>query len=351
MATGRLGCGINEAFITGKGGSPRIMSLLGADDISWSRQLDDTSEAQVVIRNNADCCDVIGDVEPWCHELHIKRGDDTVWVGPVVEVLYSFDTVTINARDVTVWMTKRVAEVDIDNEGSPLDIVDIAQNVLNVAFAEDDPGVLPYVASSPSGLVTERKFLAYTDTAYNQLEALADTGLNYTVVGRTVVLGGENLPLSQIATLRDEHILSDVTLTKSGLLQGNRYFVHFDEDGNLPAIADVDKQCYGLLEVVRPNNDSLPTLENAQQVADVYVSRVGTAPRLLDMGGNARLSPETPWTIQDMIPGARVSVSLTRLCIDVFRSFRLTGVFVKQGISGEEISIQLGDINAVTGNL
>lgn len=353
-SNGRLGCAINEAFITGRGGSPILMGLTGADSIDWDRRLDDTSQAQVVVKNNSECCDVIADVEPWCHELHIKRGEEEVWVGPVTEVLYNFDNVTIKARDMTFWLTKRVAEVDIDNSatgtGIPLDIVTIAQNVLTIALIEDDPGILPYVLPYPSGLITQRKMPAYTDNAFNQLQSLADTGLNYTAVCRTIILGGTNIPLAPIATLTDSNILSDVTLIKSGLLQGNRYFVHFDNDLNSPAMSEVAKQCYGLLEEIRHGNDNLPGFDDAKQVATTYVNFVGTAPRLLDMGSEAKLSPDTPWTISEMIPGARVDVALSRLCIDVFQSFKLSSMQVKQSFKGEEVSIKLGDIS-ITGNL
>src|SRR4029079_14242003 len=103
--------------------------------------------------------------------------------------------------------------------------------ILLVAFAEDDPCAIDYISALPSGIVGARCFPPYTDTAFDQLDALSQTGApEYTVDGRTIILMGPQTPTAPIATLMAEHILGAVQLTKSGLLQANRWFVHYDED-------------------------------------------------------------------------------------------------------------------------
>lgn len=361
---GRLGCGVNEAYLTWKCGTPRFCPLPTASEITWSRHLNDISEAQVVIPLSGDgtdtCCDCLGDVEPWCHELHIARDGKDVWLGPVTEIVYEFDKVTIRALDLLGWATVRVAEVDIDytiaTGAGPADWTTIGIAILDVAFVEDDPCLLPYLSTSLSGYVGEQKFLAYTDSAFDQLDALAGTGLEYTVVGRTVILASPNVPTTPIATLLDEHILGAVQLTKSGLLQADRWFVHFDKDDEAippgPGMAEAANQyCYGLLERIRSTDTALANVASADVVANVYVAAASVAPRLLEIPDGSQLSPEAPWTIDQMIPGCRVDVGITRLCVDATQSFILAGVNIRQTKDGEEVTVTLGPLNLPTGGL
>lgn len=354
---GRLGCGISQAFITWKCGSPRLCSLQGATEIRWDRRLDDISEAEVVISLSGSvddtCCECLGDIEPWCHELHIERDGEVVWLGPITEVAYGFEKVTIRAKDLLGWATVRVADDDIDFT-VPADIVTIAQAVLTEAFSEDqDP--CTFISATPAGGdPTGWKSEAFSATAFDQLEQLSNIKLNYTAIGRTIILGGEDLPLAPIATLTDDMILSEVVLTKSGLLQGNRWWVRYTGDEGppiTPGVGQVDFQCYGLIERLRPNDDGIEDATTANEVAQAYADALGTAPRLLELEVGARLSPETPWDIMDMIPGTRVDVALDRLCVDARQSFRLEGMAVRQSVDGEEVSLSLSPVNLSSGGI
>jgi len=353
--TGRLGCGLSEAFITWRCGSPRLCHLTGATSINWDRRLDDISEAEVVVSlagsREDTCCECLGEAEPWCHELHIVRDGEIVWLGPIYEVLYGFEQVTIRARDLMSWTTVRIADDDIDFT-TPADIVTIAEAVLTEAFNEDDPCILEFISSTPAGGDPTGYFSeAFSATAFDQIEQLSNIKLNYTTIGRTIILGGEDLPLAPVATLTDDMILSDVTLTKAGLLQGNRWFVHYEGDGGIPGVGQVDPQCYGLIERLRQNDDGIQDATTANEVAQAYAEALGTAPRLLELQEGARLSPETPWTIDKMIPGARVDVALARLCVSASQSFRLESVQIKQDVEGEAVSLSLSPVNLSSGGL
>jgi hypothetical protein len=236
------------------------------------------------------------------------------------------------------------------------DIVTIAETVLTEAFSEDDPCILEFISSTPAGGdPTGFSSEEFSGTAFDQLEQLSNIKLNYTTIGRTIILGGEDLPLAPIATLTDDMILSDVTLTKAGLLQGNRWWVRFNGDGTSPNIApgvgDVDHQCYGLIERLRPNDDGIDDSTTADETAQAYAEALGTTPRLLELQEGARLSPETPWTIDKMIPGTRVDVALARLCVPARQSFRLESVSVQQDVDGEAVSLSLSPVNLSSGGL
>jgi hypothetical protein len=226
--------------------------------------------------------------------------------------------------------------------------------IINDIYAGNDPAnILPYVQATPTGTISSRLYNAFGDTDLNYFTSLSATGMNFTAIGRTIIIGGRQLPLNSIATLTDLMILSDVSVNKTGLLQGNRIYEHFTGDAGAPAVSEVPFQCYGRIEQVR--TDDLPDEPSAQQTADAYAAAVGTAPRILEVasGGDATLSPETPWDFQEMIPGVQVTVFLTRLCIPIEDRYQLTFVQVSQ--SGdhltETVSIRLGTVNPITGKL
>jgi hypothetical protein len=359
---GRLGCGINEAFITSKGGAPRIGSLIGASSITWDRRLDDISLAEVVINKSGNdqdsCCEFLAEIEPWCHELHVVRNGDEVWAGPITEVIETFNKITIRARDILFWLQVRVLQSTIDTTALGTgneDITTTAMRIINDGFAGNDPpNVLPYVQATLTGTVSARFYAAFGDTDLNYFTSLAATGLNFTAINRTIIITGRHTPRNTIATLTDLMILSDISVNKTGLLQGNRIYEHFTGDGGAPAVSEVDFQCYGRIEQVR--TDDLPDEASAQETADMYAAAVGTAPRILEVSsGDATLSPETPWDIMEMIPGVKVTVFLTRLCTPIEDQYQLTSVQVKQEASESEVkesvSIRLGTINPITGKL
>lgn len=358
---GRLGCGTNSAFITSKGGAPRKGSLTGGTSITYDRRLDDISLAEVVVHiggsDEENCCELLADIEPWCDELHIERNGVEVWVGPVTEVIYSFKQVVVRARDILFWLQVRILQSTIDTTllgTGPEDLTTTAMRIINDAYAGNDPAnVLAYVHQTPSGTIGSRLYNAFGDTDLNYFTSLSATGVNFTAIGRTIIIGGKQLQLNSIATLTDLMILSDVSVNKTGLLQGNRIYEHFTGDAGAPAVSEVPFQCYGRIEQVR--TDDLPDHDSAQQTADAYAAAVGTAPRILEVasGGDAALSPETPWDFMSMIPGVQVTVFLTRLCVAIEDRYQLTFVQVQQ--SGdhltEVVTIRLGTVNPITGKL
>ncbi len=359
---------MSEAYVTWKCGTPRFCPVLNTSEITYSRHLNDISEAQIVVPlEGADesCCECLGDIEPWCHELHIARDGVDVWLGPVTEVVYEFDKVTIRALDVLGWATVRVSACAInytanpDPKGhdcgfvprGPADLTTIAQTILDYAFdpfAEDDPCILPYVSPTPTGRVEPRFFPAFTDTAFIQLDTLAQTGINYTVVGRTVILGSQAPPAAPIATLLDEHIIGAVQLTKTGLLQANRWYVPFkNDDPPGPGAADAaNRYCTGLIERMTAQHDEITLVGDAVATAVDLLNATpnSTSPRLLEVPDGSRLSPEAPWTFDKMIPGVRVDVGITRLCVNATQSFLLTGVSVRQTKDDEEVTLTLGPL-------
>lgn len=264
------------------------------------------------------------------------------------------------------------------------EITDLALDVLETAFNEHDPCVLEYVFQTDlnerpttfaNTLVTPENFPAFEGTVYEWLESLSEIGLDYTVLGRRVILGITAFNIQTLGTLTDQHILGEVEVTKNGWNMVNRAFVRYEQDNTpeqclannpvtitnpCPAIAeaanlrrevgDTSSVCYGPIE--RVFSDGVPFDYNtAKQTADEYVRQGSIAPRSVDLSGGTKLSPDTPWEFNDMVPGQQINVALNDLCLDVFQSMKLIEVNYSLTVGEDEsISVSLGQLNSILGD-
>lgn len=355
---GRLGCGTPSFFLTQRCGSSGVTCVLDAELVNakWDRRLDDVSEADLVMRFSGDntytCCECLAEAEPWCHELHIWRDGEEVWVGPVQTIEYEYDTVTLKAKDSLAWMGVRVPPVDINFVGTGTDLTDVAIFLIDTAFSEDGPEntcEVDNIFSQPTGFTFDVFQEKFSQTALETLRDLGDIGLDFTTLGRTIVLVGDTTPLTPLVLLNDEHIMGGLKITKDGTIQGNRYYIHFDGDGGVPASGQAtDFYCYGAIERLR-SEDILSNGTDAADVADIYVQSSAIAPRTLELTPGSKLSPDTPWTINEMVPGARVDVAVTKFCLNLTQSFRLTNVEVTYTpADGESVGITVIPINSTS---
>lgn len=385
-----LGCSRHVAFVQDKCNGPRLCELTEASSISYERKLDDVSAATVVIPLYGDatapCCVCLGDVEPWCHQLTIVReGDGVVWTGPITKVRYGRDEVTIEAKDKLAWLQFRVNELAVSYpDNFTVSMTTIAQDIIFKAMAEDSdapcflsnsftsfqpgtyPGILDLGDGRPSGTSTEaqaggseRSFIFEPfagPTAFDDLAQLGDAGMDFTVMNQVLILMSEDLPDRAIGVLTDEMILGDIEVIKDGEAMGSRFYVRWEGDEDCdtcaapqgagcpcPAFAEVaegDEQCYGAIERII-DGLSANSQGTAQNIANLYLARGRTAPRLIELPEGTRLSPDVPWEMNDMIPGQRIDVALTSLCLPVFQSFKLQNVSVTDEGDDEIISVDL----------
>lgn len=348
---GRLGCGEPSAFITARCGFGIACVLENITQLQWDRRLDDISEASVTIDLSGDststCCLCLADVEPWCHELHIWRDGEEVWVGPVVEITYSYSKVVVRARDSLAWLTVRVPPIDINFTAVDTDLTVIGEFIITTAFASDTVTCeVDNLHTTLTGFTGKRFWDKFSSDAFTMLADLSDTGLDFTTLGRTIVLVGDATPLTPLILLNDEHILGEVEITKNGDIQENTAYVHFDGDLGTPASsAPVNEFCYGPIERLH-DGVGLTDGVSAGQAADIYVAAASIAPRIMEVPPGSRLSPDTPWTIDQMVCGARVDVSILKTCFTLTQSFRLTQVeVVYTPTTQEQVNITISPVN------
>lgn len=358
---GRLGCGSPSFFITARCAKGMTCVLDGnVSTAKWDRRLDDISQAEVTVDLSGDsaavCCQALAEVEPWCHELHIWRDNEEVWVGPIQELEYSAGQVLIRASDSLAWLNVRVPIVNLNHRAvvsggaGPADLTTIATELLTYAYAIDGAAytcVMDNLFSKPTTVSLELFYEAYNLTAIEILRKIAGLGLNFTTLGRTVVLVGSETPLVPLILLNDEHIIGNIIVIKDGTLQGNRFFIHFDGDNGVPVVGEATNfYCYNAIERIR-SGDGLTNGFDAASVADAYASAAAIAPRMVQIPAGSKLSPDTPWTLDKMVPGTRVDVAVTRMCLNLTQSFILTSMeAIYNQADGESIGITLTPLNS-----
>lgn len=365
---GVLGCSQHVAYIQDKCNGPRLCELSDITELQYDRRLDDISEAFVIIPISGDsddpCCSCLADVEPWCHQLTIVRElDGVVWSGPVTKVTYGYNSVRIDAKDKLAWLQKRAIPVTItgNNPNTAKCLTTIAKEIIEAAMAEDDsPCLLDCILDMGDGLPfgTDRSredFVAFGGpTAYDDLITMGNGGVDYTVVNQCILLTGESLPDVSIGILTDEMIMGDVSIVKDGDLLANRFWMRYDQDDDCaghcipqgspycpcPAEATGAVECYGRVEKVI-DGIGMPNLISASVAGQIYLNSSRLVPRTIEFPGETKLSPECPFELNDIIPGQRMDVALSKLCIPIYQGFKIQQLSVTDGSDGESISVSL----------
>lgn len=352
MAGDRLGCGTHSMFITAKGGSNRLCTLVEPIEVNYCRVLDDTGEANVVVQlrgGSEACCKCIGDVHPWCHELHIQRDGEEVWAGVIWKTEESYNQVEIFAKDFTYWLDRR--------SFGPLvfvatDTATIAQQIVMAALAPDDPNLLPFLQVTLSGQLVDRTY-AECSNAGDALRELARNGVDFTTLGRRIVIAGDEIPLRPIGTIQDRHLLGgdEVKLIKDGSLSATSWCVRGNGVFGHCAATAPDDACYGLVEQQADESD-ITDQASADAAACSRLEGSNPVPLFLDFGGQSTLAPDSPFTFDQLVPGVLVQVALSSFCTPVSQRLRLQQLCVHETpATGELVQVTLGPVGLVGQNV
>ncbi|MDP4501080.1 hypothetical protein [Nonomuraea turcica] len=306
-------------------------------EVEWSRVLDDTSTAKVVITPGGDCCERLKQVRSWRHRLAIWRDGDPVWEGPILQAEWSVGQVEINAGDVLAWLDRRVPHETITFHQE--DLTTIAQWLIADGFLPDDPGHQVQVIGPP---------LVRGDRAYEQdvgqtgdhLRDLADTGLDYTAVGSVIVLLPEDHTAS-VGSLTDADLPEGLTVAEDGVALATRWVVHGDE---VKGEAGGRHDYYGLLERSVEEN-SIKDTGSARAAARSRLRGSLPAPVWIS-SERVTLSPEAAVDVPKLVPGWCVDVTTTATCRTIGQRLKIAGVKVTENAEGESVQLQLAPTGA-----
>lgn len=345
-----LGCGTEyQVMVVDRGGTASLGEL-DVLDLQWGRKLDDTSTATVSA--DATCCtDLLSGLRTWRHELLIIRDGEEVWTGPIVELTYERDSVQIEARDVTAYLARRSLPGTIDYTQAtglgPADLSTIARTVVVEAFSLLDPGVLPYLQVRPTGVSGERKYGADdADYALDKVNELAKTGMDYTVLGRRIILAGET-SLTTLPLLTGEDFIGKLRVVEDGYSGATMATVI--GKGVIGRYGGVD-DFFGLVEI-RLKQETILDQASADAAARAIVLAGNPVPLVIDSTSASQLSPEAPICINELVPGAGIPILLdaSMVCRPVATTLRIKDVTVKASSSGtEQVSLGLVPLGSIT---
>jgi hypothetical protein len=325
-----LGSGDDLRVLLVTRGGGQVITEINPDSGSFNRRLDTTTAAALTATVSGDdlrsCCDEFTEAYAWATELLIIRDGRDQWAGPVTNLVFGYGTVEVEASDLTAWWDRRVLpnECHLDQ-----DLSDIFLDYHNDAMAPDpSPNIV--ISATRTGITGRRQVLAEDyDYASDHILELTRTGLDFTAFGRTVIVGGEEVPTDPIVTLTDEDWITPPTVQERGNEQATEVVVRGNsERGKFRATAsDQDYiDFYGL--VVRVFNEGEIRDQTSLQVAADTRLDLLKDPLFIVPPQNAGLRTTAPITLSELVPGARVRVDTSATCRKLVRDFRLEEVKV-----------------------
>lgn len=343
-----LGCGNYDVFLMRRGGS-RMVKQLKFTAIEWNRNIDDVSIANVVLAGiqggkGTWCCDDAHLITPWEHEVGVYRNGLRVWAGPVVSRSSTKAGISINCRDLMVWMKRRRVHNDMNFVNA--DLAAIFHRVVNDALIPDNTMGL-VVNPQLCGVNGDRKILAAQyKIAWPIIDELSRTGVDWTVVDRQVSIGNFELQLDPIATLTDgsfieydefqvsgDDLVTDAVTIGDGFGEAGATIVGRTVGGDFAR--------YGVHELVFQESsirDNLSANRNARSRWDL-----NHEPAKFFTGGV--LSQEAEIDVSELIAGRAVRLAISEdLCDNVSGVHRLAAVQGSAGPDHDRISIRVQPI-------
>jgi hypothetical protein len=349
-----MACELHTAFLHDRGGLTRIGEIAGMTSISWERVGDDISFCDITLTNpSKECADLLEQMEPARHEVVVFRGNARVWEGPLTLVTYKQESVSIQARDVMHYAYRLAQSRAYDNRYPNVDtVVNRAYLELSVELArrevEDPPiNVLPYLRkiSLAGDARTTRNTTQYQKTVFDDVDDMAaNSGMDYTVVGRSIIIHDTDTVLGQTAPMMESDFIGDVLVTVYGMEMGT-YAVVTGADGAWGESGGTDPY-YGRWEIVDDAYDEeegsdKPTQAELNSQANRNLSGRIPTPIEVRIPDGSQLRPGSALQIEDLVPGVLVPLRATLTARTFSQMQKLRKIKVSEDGTGEKIELTL----------
>lgn len=334
-----LGCGEWSASITGRGGSPLVFPVpFGSLGLSYTLNITGTGRLNFPIDadSHSACCAVIATTEPYEHELALYRDEVLVHAGPVLGV--GTDAGDITSRDLSHWTEVRFLD-DMHADG---DSADVFKMVFDNGYNKDtSPNINLAVRDSGIQTTLDVKGVEFRRCS-DALRSLSSYGIDWTVVGRTILAGGQEVFQGggDRLLLHDDGVQSG-SMSKEGvnLASDMAVFGGRENSSKFPVTgrAITGTSRYGLVQ--KSVTDLL--------ISDKVAADASALARLEAMQPTPRrvsvtLTDKAAFKFSDLIPGRLMDVRLYDAlgCGQVDQVMRLQQVDVTVG-DNEEITLSL----------
>jgi hypothetical protein len=358
-----LSCAQHTAYLYDRGGRRKLGTLDPLSRVKWERRRDDPSSATILISSpGVECTKVLGLLETNRTELVIFRGTERVWEGPITRISYRGGAVEVEARDVMVYAVRTAMHNEYDNRypnNGP--VLDRVKRIMTAELARKealDPAanVLPHVqylyATKPgvTDAGTAAHTLPYQYTVFEHIDSLAARGgLDYTVVGRSILFFDVHQPVGQTPMVGAEDFIGDPIITQYGMELATRVIMtdgkgHWGEAGG-------DDPYYGEWEILHQAYDEtagpadinqVPTVAELTSQAERTYKQGKVPPLVVRIPDNTSLNPKGVLTIADLVPGVWIPLQATLPGRTVSQMQKLDSMTVEETAEGgEDIKVTL----------
>jgi len=323
-----LSCASHTAFIYDRGGFRQMIALTPLTRVKWERIRDDISTATAWVSTpDEKCAEQLAMLEAGRHELVIFRGTERVWEGPVTRVAYRGDSVEVVAADVMHYVKRTGMRAEYDNRypntGYTIDRVKRVMDAeLSRKEALDPPyNILPNVKYLYTLPRTDSRTAAHTlpmqSTVFDHIDSYAARGgLDYTVVGRSILFWDVHEQIGRTATVTADDFLGDPVITQYGAELATQVYIT-DGKGHYGQYGAVDPY-YGEWEMVQeaydenaagPDDDPDPSVAEMNSQASRIWAQTKRPPLVVRIPDNTSLNPAGVLSISDLVPGVYIPLT------------------------------------------
>lgn len=349
----------NRAYVADRGGGV-ILGEVPATLIQWNRTRDDISTARVVAQDiNLECRRLLASTEPVRHELVIFRGDERAWEGPITRIADSTNgQVEINARDVAQWLEWAIYFSGYDdrypNCRQVTERVEIMFNRQFARFEALDPPINvldhAYIVHTNDGPRECRELLKHQKTCWEELDSFARySGIDYTVVGRRIVVLDTHEPLGRTQTATAADFLGDLAVSAYGLefatfVSATDGEGHYGwTGGNDPYYGRVEK-LYTIREEGESASESSepPSRESLIDSAERQLEGRNPVPVLVRVPDNTSVDPGSEvLSINNLVPCVRIPLRVELTLRTLSQVQKLDNLTVVEDAAGEDIRVTM----------
>jgi hypothetical protein len=365
-----LGIGNNRVFVYDRKGKVMRGELTPLVTVRWGRKRDDISHCNIFMDEwDKETRQFLGTLRTWRHELVVFRDGVRVWEGPITRISGSRTNLEIEAWDVMAYIYRRIMRQGYNDSFRIINgqqvgmrtVVDRAARIIKNCLAYDDPNLLAHL--TPIDYYDDarqtRVVLDYTKTAWEEIDDLAaHAGLDYTVVGRRIVLWDTHRPIGRLPEMRDGDFSDSPIVTEYGMSAANHFGVTngagvwgaWDEDksdhsetGYIEQLASAYGESEAPVadagELTRKDREKLE--ENLTEQAHRNIEGRWPPPLVVRIPDNSTLSPDLNLGINQLVPGVWIPLRASNTVREVAQWQKLDSIDVEQTAQGERITAVL----------
>ena len=388
---------LHRVMIHDRGGVRKLDQLLDVAEVEYTRERDEVTGARVVVAGRS----CIGQrafllqIAAMRHEVVIYRGSERVWEGPILEVRWFANRVELVAHDVVEYvdwtmlskdwpnedgggqryMTERIRDIityelqtpydaDVGSAGVP-DVITVPrwENLgtapWDLATWGPPINVLPHLdvraSIGPQGILTRSSTVAFEMTVGEHLRNLAEGGLDFTAVGRRLLIWDSATSIGRTRQLTDADFYGELQVIASGTEHASLAHISAQRDDEAvedpgstdPSVgnAGAPDPVYGVWTRLvslasEEGNDTPSQMELNSQARRQLVGRNPVPTEIVvPQGGGLRLSHDL--RINELVPGVIMPVRATLNLRPVSQDQRLDKVTVKEVPGSETVQVSL----------